>query len=137
MNRILVDTSALYALIDQNDSHHAEAAKILASLLPLAPQLVVPNFLLAETHTIINRRIGPREALRFLKGALLDYQIERVTVEDEHRAVAMLQRISVSRDFSYFDAVAAALAERLGIEEVFTFDRHFALLGLKPIVATR
>jgi len=135
MNRILVDTSALYALIDQNDSHHSQAAKILASLLPQAPQLVVPNFLLAETHTIINRRIGPREALRFLKGALLDYQIERVTVEDEHRAVALLQRISVSRDFSYFDAVAAALAERLGIEEVFTFDRHFTLLGLKPVVS--
>ena len=87
MDRILVDTSALYALVDRNDEHHSQAAKILASLLPYAPQLVVPNFLLAESHTIINRRVGPREALRFLKGALLDYQIERVTVEDEQRAL--------------------------------------------------
>lgn len=135
MDRIFVDTSALYALIDQNDSHHSQAVKILASLLPRSPQLVVPNFLLAETHTIINRRIGPREALRFLNGALLDYQIERVTIQDEQRALALLQRISVSRNFSYFDAVAVALAERLGIEEVFTFDRHFTLLGLKPAMA--
>ena len=108
MDRILVDTSALYALVDRNDSHHARAAKILTALLPRSPQLVVPNFLLAETHTIINRRIGPREALRFLNGAVLDYQIERVTTEDEQRALTVLQHISVSRNFSYFDAVAAA-----------------------------
>lgn len=38
-------------------------------------------------------------------------------------------------DFSYFDAVASALALRLGIKRIFTFDRHFRQMGfelLKP-----
>jgi len=87
--------------------------------------------LLAESHTIINRRLGPRPARDFLNAAVQDFQIERVTVEDEWAAHAMLQKISRRRDLSYFDAVAIALAERLGIDEVFSFDRHFTLMGLR------
>jgi len=135
MDKVLVDTSALYALIDRSDDHHAKAVQLLQSLTQRATELIVPNFILAETHTIINRRIGPREALLFLNKTLLDYHIERVTLEDESRAIVLLQGISSSKNYSYFDAVAAALAQRLAIADVFSFDRHFQRLGLRLVTA--
>jgi len=66
---------------------------------------------------------------------LLDYHIERVTLEDESRAIVLLQGISSSKNYSYFDAVAAALAQRLAIADVFSFDRHFQRLGLRLVTA--
>lgn len=131
--RVLLDTSALLALVNPEDDHHVKAVEIHRSLIHKKAALVLPNFLLAESHTIINRRLGPREAREFLNSALRDFEIERVTLEDEWAAHALLQEVSRQKDLSYFDAVAASMAERLGMEEIFTFDRHFSLLGLKPL----
>jgi len=128
--RVLVDTSALYALANPEDAHHTRALEIHRSLIRRKVNLVLPNFLLAESHTIINRRLGPHAAREFLNVAIQDFEIERVTLEDEWAAHALLQEVSRGKDLSYFDAVAVSVAERLGAEEIFTFDRHFALLGL-------
>ena len=131
MDKVLLDTSALFALMDPEDAHHKQSLKINNSLIQRKVSLILPNFLLAESHTIINKRLGSRPARQFLNAALMDFQIERITVEDEWAAHAMLQTTSRQRNLSYFDAVAIAMAERLGIREVFSFDRHFHLMGLK------
>lgn len=128
--RVLVDTSALYALANPDDTHHTRAQAIHQSLIRRKLTLVLPNFLLAETHTIINRRLGSHAAREFLTLALQDFEIERVTLEDEWAAHALLQDVRQGKDVSYFDAVAVAVAERLGMDEVFTFDRHFARMGM-------
>jgi len=133
MDKVLLDTSGLFALVNQDDAHHGQASEIYSSLIMRNVVLILPNFLLAETHAIINKRLGPRPAREFLNAALVDFQIERITVEDEWAAHAMLQAISRQRDLSYFDAVAIALAQRLGINEVFSFDRHFSMMELKQL----
>ncbi|OGR85760.1 MAG: hypothetical protein A2901_01215 [Elusimicrobia bacterium RIFCSPLOWO2_01_FULL_54_10] len=131
MGSVLADTSALYALINPEDDHHPKAVEIYGSLLQRQVVLVLPNFILAETHTLINRRIGHLAAREFLQKTIQDFNIERATVEDEWTALATLVEGRRSKGLSYFDAIAVAVAERLGIEEVFTFDRHFKLMGLK------
>jgi len=131
MDKVLLDTSGLFALFNPDDVYHKQSLKINNSLIHRQASLILPNFLLAETHTIINKRLGSRPAREFLNAALLDFQIERITIEDEWAAHAMLQTTSRQRSLSYFDAVAIALAERLGIHEVFSFDRHFHMMGLK------
>lgn len=133
MDKVLLDTSGLFALLNPDDDHHKKSLEINNSLITRQVTLIFPNFLLAESHAIINKRLGPRPAREFLNAALRDFQIERITVEDEWAAHAMLQTTSRRRNLSYFDAVAIALAERLGIEEVFSFDSHFRLMGLKLV----
>jgi predicted nucleic acid-binding protein len=131
MDKVLLDTSGLFALLIPDDAHHKQSLEINDRLIRRQVTLILPNFLLAESHAIINKRLGPRSAREFLNAALLDFQIERITVEDEWAAHAMLQTISRRRNLSYFVAVAIALAGRLGIHEVFSFDDHFRLMGLK------
>jgi predicted nucleic acid-binding protein len=133
MDKVLLDTSGLFALFNPEDAHHRQALEINDRLIQRQVALILPNFLLAESHTIINKRLGPRLAREFLNAALLDFQIERITIEDEWAAHAMLQTVSRRRNLSYFDAVAIALAIRLDVLEVFSFDQHFRLMGLKPV----
>ena len=135
MAEVLLDTSAIFALLNREDQHHARAVTIHQSLINRQAVLVLPNFLLAKAHAIINKRLGPRAARDFLHGALRDFEIQRVTLEDEWAAQGILQSATRSKCLSYFDAVAVALAERMGILEVFTFDKHFRLMGLKPVTA--
>lgn len=131
MDDILLDTSAIFALINPDDPNHPKAVATHQSLIARQVHVIFPNFLLAESHAIINKRLGPHRARAFLNAALQDFIIERVTVEDEWAAHAILQNVSRQKALSYFDAVAVALAGRLGIQEVFTFDRHFKLMGFK------
>ena len=126
----MLDTSGLFALLNPEDAYHIQSLEINKKLIERQVSLVLPNFLLAECHTIINKRLGFGPAREFLNAALQDFQIERITVEDEWAAHAMLQTTSHRRNLSYFDAAAIALARRLGIHEVFSFDRHFRLMGL-------
>ncbi|MBI2119292.1 MAG: PIN domain-containing protein [Elusimicrobia bacterium] len=133
MASILLDSSAIFALINLEDSHHENALIINDSLIHRHVTLILPNFLLAESHTILNKRLGPNVARDFLNAALQDFEIERVTIEDEWAAHAILQQVTKKKDISYFDAILVAVAERLGIDEVFTFDHHFRLLGLKMV----
>ena len=133
MDKVLVDTSALFALMNPDDEHHSSAVKIHNRLISSNSALILPNFILSETHTILNKRLGPKVARDFLNAALQDFEIERVTLEDEWSAHAMLQNTSRSKNLSYFDAAAVAMAQRLGIHNVFSFDRHFFLMGLKSL----
>lgn len=130
MDKVLLDTSAVYALLDADDDHHRKAAAISQRLIDRKVVLVLPNFILAEAHAILNKRLGPQAARDFLNSALQEYEIVRATLEDEWAAYALLQQTSRAKDLSYFDAVAIAMADRLGIGEVFSFDRHFKLAGL-------
>lgn len=129
--KVLLDTSAILALMNPEDAFHQQALTIKESLVAQSVAFVLPNFLLAESHTIINKRMGASSSREFLNAALQDFEIERVTIEDEWTAHAILQETNSKRDFSYFDAVAVALAERLGIRKVFTFDQHFKIMGLE------
>lgn len=131
MDSVLIDTSAIFALLNPDDEHHKKALVINESLTNRSITLLLPNFLLAESHTIINKRLGNQPALKFLNAALQDFEIERVTVEDEWTAHAILQETSARKNLSYFDAIAVAVAERSGIHEIFSFDRHFAVMGFQ------
>lgn len=133
MDKVLLDTSAIFALLNSDDSHHKNAVSINQALIRRRVVLVLPNFLLAESHAILNKRLGPQAARAFLNAAVQEYEIERATLEDEWTAHALLQQTSRTRDLSYFDAVAIAMAERLEIHEVFSFDSHFKLAGLSLV----
>ena len=133
MDSVLLDTSGLFALFDPKDLHHSQAVKISSALIQRQACMILPNFILAESHAMINKRLGPHVAREFLNASLQECQIERVTVEDESTAYAMLQTVSRKRDLSYFDAVTIAVAKRMAIDEIFSFDRHFSLMGLKLV----
>lgn len=128
MARVLVDTSAIYALIDRNDTCHQAAKSRLKSLREARAEPILTNFIVAESHSLLLARLGASTARRWLLTNL--WSVERVTAEDEDTAKDIIKSF-VDKTFSYTDATSFAAMERLFIKEVFAFDRHFQQYGFQ------
>ncbi|MBO8127548.1 MAG: PIN domain-containing protein [Firmicutes bacterium] len=129
MERVIVDTSAIYALLDRSDNYHQQAVAALKELSTKKVSVVVTNFIVAECYTLLASRLSPEIARSWLKG--LCWPVERVTEDDEKRAREILFTYP-DKSFSYTDATTFAVMERLEITCAFTFDQHFTQFGLAP-----
>jgi predicted nucleic acid-binding protein len=132
--RILVDTSAVFALVDRSDANHAAARVALAAMRKRRTEPLLTNFIVAESHALLLARMGATIARAWLLGNA--WPIERVTEEDEARARAIVARYE-DKSYSYTDATSFAVMERRGLKVAFAFDPHFRqhgfqLLDLEP-----
>ncbi|MBI2997286.1 MAG: PIN domain-containing protein [Deltaproteobacteria bacterium] len=128
MAQLLVDTSAVYALIDPDDTYHRKAVTLLRSVPRRGLTPLLTNFIMAESHALLLSRLGAEIARDWLLRQI--WPVERITPEDEEKAREIIRRYS-DKSFSYTDATSFAVMERLGIKEAFAFDPHFRQYGLK------
>lgn len=63
---IFLDTSAVYALADQDDPNHGEALMAFRRLLGDGEDILVHNYILVEAAALLQRRLGLDSALQFL-----------------------------------------------------------------------
>jgi uncharacterized protein len=125
-HRILVDTSAIFAIYSADDFLHSRAIVLGETI---RGRLFTTNFIVAETHALLLRRLGRRVALLFLDEVdNSGMTIVRVRFADEQRAREIIA-LHDDKDYSLTDAMSFAVMERLRIGEAFTFDRHFAQYG--------
>jgi predicted nucleic acid-binding protein len=130
MAQVLVDTSAVYALIDRDDTYDRRATAILRSLPRRGLTPLLTNFVVAECHALLLSRLGADPAREWLLKQI--WLIEPVTPADEKRAKEIIHRY-VDKTFSYTDATSFAVMERLSVSEAFAFDPHFQQFGLKVL----
>ncbi|MGH2458705.1 MAG: type II toxin-antitoxin system VapC family toxin [Chloroflexota bacterium] len=129
-HRVLVDSSAYFALLDRRDQRHAEARAIQEQLIRQGSRLFTTSFVLAETHALLLARLSQAIATAFLR------EMERrpmtliwVTPADVTRAREIIYRYD-DKDFSLTDATSFAVMERVQVAYAFTFDHHFTQYGL-------
>ena len=128
--RVLVDTSAWYGLAASDDTHHAEAVRVLRHLSDERSTLFTTNHIVAEAYTLLRGRLGTRAALTFLERLRASTTVQRIFVisEWEEAAEELLGHYS-DQDFSYVDAVSFVAMGRLGVDAAFAFDHHFEVAG--------
>lgn len=130
MARILVDTSAVYALIDRSDRWHPTAKAALDEIRKSRAEPILTNFVVAECHALLLVRLGPALARQWLTSNL--WSIHRVTVQDEAQAMSIITKYT-DKSFSYADATSFAVMERLGIRKAYAFDPHFHQYGFQVV----
>ncbi len=130
MARILVDTSAVYALLDRDDEFHSAARATLQNLGKGRVEPVLTNFIVAECHALSLSRLGPRVARDWLMNNI--WPVERVTAGDESKAKEVILQYT-DKTFSYTDATSFAVMERLGLRRAFAFDPHFRQYGFQIV----
>lgn len=128
MAQALVDTSAVYALMDRDDANHRKAVTILRSLPRRGLTPVLSNFIVAESHALLLSRLGSQIAREWLLKQI--WPIEPITAIDERKAREIIQRYQ-DKTFSYTDSTSFALMERLGLEHALAFDVHFRQYGVR------
>ena len=56
---VFVDTSAFYAVLDQDDINHKRAKNAWTDLLAGDARLLTNNYVLLETGALVQKRLGP------------------------------------------------------------------------------
>ncbi len=96
--------------------------------------LFTSNYIVAETHAMLLRYLGPAPARAFLQE--MDKSVAMVILRadggDETAARAIIYHYE-DKDFSLVDAISFVVKERLRIRKAFTFDKHFVQHGIDVI----
>lgn len=123
---VLWDSSAILALLDADDADHAKAVRTARKIAVERRPSFITNYVEAETHALLLRKLGRALALEWLlRGGL---PVIRVLPREEDRAKEILSRHS-DKDWSLCDAISFAVLEIREVRSAFSFDRHFRQYG--------
>ena len=133
MPPIIADTSGLYAIVDRKDPHHAEAAAFLKAQASQSG-LLVCNHVFDEAMTLVKARLGMQVALQLGIRLRNSRFVEMVifSMAEEQEAWRIFSHYT-DKEWSYTDCACLALAQQRNIEQAFSFDHHFAQMGLVKV----
>jgi predicted nucleic acid-binding protein len=129
---IVCDTGPLVALSNERDEHYVTANNLFRDFHMAGESLLLPSTVLAETCYWLNENGGPEVEAAFLD-AIADgaFTLVDLTAGDVERMAELVRQFS-SFPLGGTDASVVAIAERLGLREIATFDRrHFASITPK------
>jgi predicted nucleic acid-binding protein len=132
--KVLLDTSALVAMVDTDDPAHEAARDAWAAMLADSTPLVLTNLMLVETLAVLPRRMGMEVVSAFCQRQLP--LVELYAVETPVLLTAIdTWAAARRRDLSLVDVVSFLVMRREGLSHAFTLDPHFAEQGFECIPA--
>ena len=133
--RVFVDSGPFIALADRGDRQHLEARRFFARR---DVALLTHVGVLAEAVTFLRYRFGHAAARRVGDRIRNGRALTLLPIEltDDLEGWRWFLRYRDQR-FSLVDCWSFAIMTRLGIREVATFDRDFAVAGFTPILIAR
>ena len=129
--RVLIDTSAIFAIMSPLDRFHDRATATYANLLDQGDTLKVTSYIMVETAALAQRRLGfdaLRAFVQSIQGLVDILWIDRVAHEEAWRR--MIER--GGRRISLVDWTTIVVAERTR-SIIFAFDRDFSAQGLQVL----
>lgn len=123
----LVDTSALYALLDRDDRNHGVAKGLWEALLDKDEPLCTHSCVGVETTALVQRRLG-LEAVRALEALMGVITFYPVTLALHQQALAALLSAG-RREVSLVDWVIFLWMREQSIHQAFAFDQHYLEQG--------
>ena len=124
MIRVLADTGAIIALLDEDDKHHTAVVEVAQSF-----DLLIPVTVLPEVDYLVTKYLGEAVVRSFLEamteGEFIYLPIE---IEEIRRTTEIMARYS-DIPIGFVDASLVALAESHNIHRILTLDRrHFNII---------
>lgn len=123
---VLWDSSAILALLDADDADHVRAAGVARQLATEKRPAFITNYIEAETHALLLRKLGRTLAREWLLAGGL--AVIRVLPEEELRAKELLVRYS-DKDWTLCDVISFVAMDARRVRYAFSFDRHFVQYG--------
>lgn len=129
---IFVDTSFWAALINRRDPRCEQARGLLSA--HANDQLITSTDVRGEIWTLLHRRAGHTEAVRFLDAVAASPRIQLMHVTQAAEADAeRWLRVRDDREFSWVDATSFAIMRQLRLTDAFAFDGDFAAAGFTEL----
>jgi predicted nucleic acid-binding protein len=127
---VFVDTSALYALLDEADARHGEASDALRRLV--GTELITHAYVVVEACALVGHRLPWGASERLIDGLLPVIDVRPVDA-DLHTAAMAAYRRSGSSSVSLVDHASFALMRSLGIGRAFAYDDDFGREGFELV----
>jgi predicted nucleic acid-binding protein len=127
-----IDTSAFLAIIAADDRFHEAAGTTWQTLLADEERLICNNYILVETLTLLQRRIGMAAARSFQLNVMPSLTIHWVDQDIHDRAISALLTANYRR-LSLVDCSAFETMRLYGITRAFTFDPHYTDYGFEKL----
>lgn len=132
MGAVLVDTSAMYALLVADDANHADAVEALERLREADDELLSTSYVLQEATTLLQVRSGMR-AVRDLHERLRPL-LKVIWIEAKTHDSAMGAMLAAaSKKISLTDWTSFEVMRTRGIETAFAFDADFRRRGFRTL----
>ena len=130
--RVFVDTSALYALLADDDPPHERAVATWRSLLA-GSDLVTHNCVHVEAAQLVRKRLG-RDAVAVLVDVVLP-SIETDWIDDQMHTRALSAWRAAGWTGSLVDHLSFAYMRQAGIDVAFAYDSDFEAAGFRLAAA--
>src|SRR5664280_871187 len=127
---VIVDTSALFALLDRRDAKHASAVAFWTD--PDDEDLVTHAYVVVESVALVRSRLGAEAVAALVDGLLPAIRVEMVDRPLHDACLADVRRIGGA---SLVDRVTIAFAARHGIARAFANDADLVAAGLAPVTS--
>jgi uncharacterized protein len=125
---VFIDTSAFLSLLGDDEEHHRVAVECWRKLLASDRKLITTNYVLLETISLVQRRLGI-EAVRLFQESIEPVLAVVWVDENCHYAALAALQTDRRRRCSLVDQSSFVVMRERGITEVFAFDRHFREQG--------
>jgi len=129
---VFFDTSAFLAILNKDDDNHKSAKKIWGDLVYSDNILITNNYVLVESFSLIQRRLGMESVRVFHEDVLPLINTEWVDKAIHEAGIGALLTAS-RKKLSLVDCVSFDFLRNLGIKKVFAFDPHFEEQGFEVI----
>ena len=125
-----MDTGAWLAIIDPKDRYHQLASDFHRQAVMERVQFITTNLVIAESYTLIGRRLGHQKAIRFLDLVNVALRLRKIqSAPDLEKIAEDILRKYDDQELSYVDAVSFAAMTDQGLQVAFAFDHHFEMMG--------
>jgi uncharacterized protein len=122
-----LDTGAIYALADLNDSDHPAARRIYADE---ERKFVTHDLILIESFSLITKRLHKHAARQIVTALRLSIRIEKVPVSHSLLEAGWNRCCQFTdKDWDWIDCISFELMRHRGITDALSLDRHFAQAG--------